>query len=59
MNGYSNRVSKLTDAQLQAEIDTCSANWMDYASPATDKHYWYKALLEEQKYRKPKGTRRC
>lgn len=52
MNGYSGAVSKLTEAQLAAEIATCSRSWWDYGNPGSDRFYWYKALLEEDKSRK-------
>ena len=52
MNGYSQTVSKLTDAQLTKELNKCSTNWTNYSDPATDRFYYYKALLEEAKTRK-------
>lgn len=53
MNGYSARVARLSDAELKAALAKCSADWMDYCDPATDRYYWYRALLEEDRDRQP------
>jgi len=52
MNGYSSEVAKLSDRELNQAIENCSRNWWDYGNPATDKYWYYKALLEEEQIRK-------
>jgi hypothetical protein len=51
MNGFSETVATWSDAQLEQRYREMAAKWWLYASPATDSHYLYVAILEERKAR--------